>query len=274
MNRSTTLRPSTVRRLAAVASMTALLGIACDAPSPDDEGYRDGELMFGLDDEEVARLHEQYVGTGDLEMTRARLTAPFDCSLFDDFCDQVGRDAAFEITAMQVELARDGVSPEEMNEATRTWTSEAMDEYDPDDEAVAFRGDTGWSDRTKGDDRLRVRNGISTPWTGDREAWTQSKFQHQDWLGVWWQVEADTLCVNTGLNEEEHWNGVAWLSMGTADPAKTCNSNDGIMKQITYHPRWDSAGATDYRVTVNGCGSADEGATHFGICAPQYREFF
>lgn len=273
MNRATT-RSSSLRLLVVAASMVALGGTACDAPSPDDGEYREGELMFELDEEEVARIHEQYVGDGDLDMTMARLTAPFDCSLFDDFCDQVGRDAAFEITAMQVELARDEVSPEEMDETTLAWISEAMDEYEPEEDELVFRGSTNWVTRTKGDYRLRVRNGISTPMSGPREAWTQSKFQHKDWLGVWWQVQADSLCANTGLNTQEHWNGVAWMLMESKDPANACNANDGNFKKITTHARWDSGSALSYRIKVNGCGSADQGAVHFGICAPQRTEWF
>ena len=265
----TTSKPSTLMLLTAIASLCAM---ACDAPAPTPEDLRDGELMFDLDDEEIAEFHELYVGTDDLELTRERLTAPFDCSLFDDFCAQVGRDAAIEISGMQVELARDGVSVEAMNEQTLAWISAAMDDYEPDDD-IEFRGTSNWSTRTKSDHRLRVRHGITTPWAGDREAWTQSKFQHRDWLGVWWQVQADDLCVDTGTNSQHRWNGAAWLLMNSANPAEVCNSNDGSIKKITTHARWDSAD-NSYRISVNGCGSADNNGLHFGICRSQYREWF
>ncbi len=270
----TQLDPSCSSSPLHLAVVLSLCGLACDAPSPDDVDLREGELMFDLDEREVAGFHETYVPGGDLELTRERLTAPFDCGLFGDLCAQVGRDAAIEISGMQVELAREGVTLEEMNEQTLAWISEAMDEYEPDDaDDVVFRGTSNWSTRTKGDYRLRVRHGITTPWTGDREAWTQSKFQHQDWLGVWWQVKADDLCVDTGVNSQHHWNGVAWLLMNSANPGEVCNSNDGNIKKITTHARWDSTDDS-YRISVNGCGSADNNGVHFGICRPQYREWF
>ena len=115
MPTTSTTHGSVPRYLVAILAITAA---ACNPGASDDQALRDGELMFDLDDEEVARLHQQYVGAGDAALTRARLSAPFDCSLFDDFCAQVGSDAALEITGKQVELARDGAQQEEMNAQT------------------------------------------------------------------------------------------------------------------------------------------------------------
>ncbi|MEM7159058.1 MAG: hypothetical protein AAF799_39845 [Myxococcota bacterium] len=253
---------------AAVLSAGAL---ACDPMPVEDEAPRDGELMFELDEEELVAFHETYVANGDLELTRERLTAPFECGLYGDFCDQVGRDAAIEISGQQVELAREGVSLEEMNAQTLGLIAEAMEVYEPDDEDISFRGTSNWSTRTKGDNRLRVRHGITTPWSGDREAWTQSKFQHRDWLGVWWQVKADVLCANTGVNTLTINNSGIIQTMESKNPGEVCWYDRGSYKQITTHARWDSHD-DKYEITVNGCGSADNNGTHFGICRNAYRE--
>lgn len=229
--------------------------------------------MFDLDEEEVARIHAAYVGDEELELTRARLSGPFDCALFGDFCEQVGRDAAIEITEMQVELARQGATLGEMNAQTAAWIAEAMDQYEPEEDELTFRDSGPWATRTKGDYRLQVRNGITVPWAGDREAWTQSKFQHQDWLGAWWQVQADSLCVNAGLNTTVFLNSGIPQTIESYDPVNTCWSNDGNVEVITYHTRFSSAGGL-YTITADGCGSADHDGTHFGICAQAQVESF
>ena len=128
--------------------------------------------------------------------------------------------------------------------------------------------------RTKGDYRLRVRNGITTPWSGNREGWTESQFQHQDWLGAWWQVKADTLCANTGLNTTVFDNSGVLQTIESYDPAEVCNGSDGDLKQTTLHTPYSSPGASLYTITINGCGSADNAGTHFGICADTHVEMF
>ena len=51
------------------------------------------------------------------------------------------------------------------------------------------------------------------------------------------------------------------------DPVNTCWTNDGNAKVITYHTRFSSPGPALYTITADGCGSADDSGTHFGICA-------
>lgn len=263
------------------ATLAILAITACDA-EPNDDELRDGELMFDLSEDDLIQFHDTYVPDEDLELTRARMTAPFDCAVFGDFCAQVGREAAIEITARQVDLSLEGAPVEEMNSRTAAWIAEAMAAYEPPDEddGDGFRTNGPWSTRTKGDFRLRVRNGVTTPAAGDREAWTQSKFQNKDWAGVWWQVDADSLCVNTGTNTQtletsEPGGGL----LETANPSKGCISNSGYAQQTTLHARntgfdfgpqlW-----AVYTVLADGCGSADNNGVHFGICAGSLAQLF
>ncbi|MBL4689058.1 MAG: hypothetical protein JKY37_30985 [Nannocystaceae bacterium] len=64
-------------------------------------------LLFGLEEADVVELNERYVADEPLEETMARLQAPFDCSLYDDLCKQVGRDRAIELTAELVDMGLD-----------------------------------------------------------------------------------------------------------------------------------------------------------------------
>jgi hypothetical protein len=252
---------------------------ACDT-EPADDALRDGELLFDLSEDEVVHFHDTYVPEDDFDLTRARLTAPFDCGLFDDFCAQVGPEAAIEITARQVELSRSGAPLEEMNSQTHAWIVEAMDAYDAPDEGEEFRSSGAWAIRTKGDDRLKVRNGVSSPVSGDREAWTESKFQHEDVLGVWWATNADQLCVNTGTNTQTfETSSSPEQVIESENPSNHCISNDGSHKRTTFHSRnngWDTGLGWwgSYTITANGCGSADHDGVHFGICANPWNLIF
>ncbi len=255
----------------AVAALSMLVVPACDDdPGPE---FRDGELMFDLTDDELIAFHATYVPEDDPELTRARLTAPFDCALFDDFCDQVGRDGAIEVTRLQIELGRTHASTETMNEETAAWISDAMDAYDPEEVDEVFRGSGPWSTRTKGNERLRVRNGVTSPVAGDREAWTQSKFQRQT-FGTWWQVQADTLCANTGTNTQDWDLAGSTTTIETKNPGEICHSNDGKMKHITLHNRNNGGPLETFTITADGCGSADNDGTHFGICADSTLAFY
>jgi hypothetical protein len=242
-----------------------------------------GALMFDLTDDDVVELHDRYLRGEDIELLRAQLTAPFDCTRFGDFCEQVGEAAALEITARQVELALEGVSDEELAAQLADWTRAAMAEREDRDDELTFRSNGGWFVRTKGDYRLRVRNGINTPVFGQREAWTESQLQHQDALGVWWQIDGTEICANTGVNTQTVsicGGGVPCSEtlLESFDPVKQCVASSGNFTQTTYHARNNGVAvggmSSTYIIEANGCGSAEVNATTLGICADVHVAIF
>lgn len=265
--------------------VSALLVVpACDADELDAaDGTPRGALLFELTDDDLVEIHDRYLPDEDIARLRDQLTAPFDCSRFGDLCRQVGEPAAVEITAWQVDLALEGVSDEEMAAQLAEWTRAAMAEREDRDDGLSFRSNGGWFVRTKGDYRLRVRNGITTPLIGQREAWTESQLQHQDALGVWWQTQGNEICANTGVNTQTVTTcggGIpcSEVLLESFDPVKQCVANDGNFVQSTYHNRnngWEGGGlSSSYEIQADGCGSAEVNGTTLGICADAHLAFF
>ncbi|MCH9681754.1 MAG: hypothetical protein K0V04_10000 [Deltaproteobacteria bacterium] len=280
-------RLSHVRTALMVGALSSCIaGTACDVAEPGDSAETPrGALLFELTEAEVEQIHLAYLADEPLQMTQARLTAPFNCALYDDFCRQVGRDAAIEITWQQVDLALDGATMEEIEQHVRAAIDEASDALSlaedgrPDD----FRSSGAWATRTKGDDRLRVRSGITTPLAGDRQAWTESKFQHQDWTGIWWATNGTEICVNAGTNTQTvdtTGGGVppSHVVLESFNPAKDCDTSSSNHKDTTYHNRntgFSGFGFDQwYTLTADGCGSGDIGSTHFGICANSHSRVY
>lgn len=262
-----------------------LLFVAC----VDESDPPTGELLFGLDDEQVELIHANYLADEDLEQVRAKLTAPFDCTLYADLCEHIGHDAAIELTAQQVEQALAGASLDDIEAELARTLAEASkarldyeatlsdDEVEGEREGERFRGSGDWAIRTKGDYRLKVRNGVSNPLIGVRTAWTESKLQHQDWTGIWWSAQADEICANTGVNEQymemvgTNFNFV----VESKDPAKDCIVSDNSFIQDTVHSRLNMGVDADgiwwhFFVIARGCGSAEINGTTLGICAEDY----
>lgn len=266
------------RALSLLLLTLPVLAAGCVAESEQD--VPDGALLFELDDEDVRQIHADYLADEDLDLVRARVTAPFDCSLFGDMCTQVGRDAAIEITGQQVEQMLTGASLEEIEAylaeaipaASKAWRE--LEATLSDDEVETFRGSSDWATRTKGEYRLRVQNGLTTPLAGDRRAWTVSKLQEQDWLGIWGAVNGTEICANTGNNTQ-----ILTVSPGVEvvlediDPAKACLVGNNTFEQETFHAR-NNSGSNVYEITVRGCGSGEVNGIFLGICADNYVDAF
>jgi hypothetical protein len=257
-----------------------LLAAACASESDREEG----ELLFGLSEADVVLIHDNYLPSEDYELTLARLTAPFDCSLYAELCDQVGVEAAIDITARQVEQALAGASLDEINAELGAAIAEASAERRADaaaqpDETEQFRSTGGWAIREKGDYRLKVRNGASRPLIGDITAWTESVLQHRDALGIWWAIDGTEICANTGANELE-WGYQGILINGeqyyylleSKDPAKTCIVGESSYEVSTTHARMVSTEGylLAWQLTARGCGSGLVDGIVLGICAEDH----
>lgn len=272
---------NTTRLLTLMLLCAPVLTGGCMADAED--GAPDGELLFNLSETDVQRIHTDYLHEEDFEATRDRLTAPFDCALYGDLCLDVGRDAAIEITERQVEQALAGVSLDEINEELDAAITQASEERrlleaelpdnELEDEGEQFRSTGAWAIRTKGDYRLKVRNGINNPLVGNRVAWTESKLQEQDWLGVWWAVNGTEICVNTGVNEQyKHLSGTGtWILLESKDPVKQCIIGNSSYERSTTHGRYnsytDEQGLWRYVIYARGCGSGIVNGINMGICA-------
>lgn len=273
------------RILPLLALAVPLLAAACVA-EPEGEAA-DGELLFGLTDEDVSYIHENYLAEQDLELTRAQLTAPFACAHFGDLCQQVGRESAIEITRWQVEQALAGATMDEIQAELDILIPEASAQRrareaalpDHEVEGQQFRGSGAWATRTKGDYRLRVRNGVSSPLFGNRIAYTESKLQHQDWTGIWWAVSGTEICANTGLNEQtlhpfSYISHTLDILVEAKDPAKQCVVGQSSFEQQTTHVRLVASESWIPEIFVRGCGSGVVNGINLGICADEYMETF
>lgn len=279
MKRNTTPTSVASKLLSALALVGLISATACDGQDASEPENADAALLFDLTEQQVEAIHAAYLPEEALAQTHARLTAPFDCDLYDDMCVQVGREAAIDLTSRQVDLALEGVSPEEMEVQLREWVDQATkDRADAEDVSGEdeFRSSGAWATRTKGDYRLRVRNGITTPLIGQRRAWTESKLQHKDIFGVWWSVVGTEVCTNAGVNEQVRVGGggggpTTYVTIESYDPAKTCQASTSSLTVTTYHARnngWENAGLwAYYTLTADGCGTGEVNATNLGICA-------
>lgn len=267
-----------------LAALCSIGMLGCDStsePSDDGQESRDG-LLFDLTEEELVQIHATYLADEDIELTRARLTAPFECSLYDDFCDEVGAEAAEAITGETIDLAREGAPIEEIqalldariNEAVAALDHEAMEAE------LVFRGSSSTVYHTQGDFRLGVRNGITTPSVGDRRAWTQAITWHfvenalPGGYGMWYTADATQICVNAGTNTQTfHFNGQDLL-LESINPANACNAGDNSLEISTWHDRLSGNGGAWYDITVHGSATASINGLNFTKTAPTYDENF
>lgn len=266
--------------LAALCSTGAL---ACDSTTEPSDDARDarGGLLFDLTEEELVQIHATYVPDEDIELTRARLTAPFECSLYGDFCDEVGADAAEAITGETIDLAREGAPIEEIQALLDTRIEAAVRELDPEalEAELVFRGSSSVVYHTQGDFRLGVRNGITTPSLGDRRAWTQASMWHFAQLvpflpAQWYTVNATQICVNAGTNTQTfHFNGQELL-LESFNPANACVAADNSLEISTWHDRLSGNGGAWYDITVHGSATASINGLNFAKTAPVYDESF
>ncbi|MEM6991870.1 MAG: hypothetical protein AAF721_15285 [Myxococcota bacterium] len=230
--------------LAALGSLT----VACSSDGAPEENTPRGALLFGLDDDDVAELHARYVSEEALEQLTARLTAPFDCSLFDDLCGQVGRAQAIQITGELVDYGLQGIDDEALETYITQRLDEAMDLHDAepqeDDEATGFRASHPWTFDTSGRYRLAVRNGITTPVIGSRRAWTEAKTQRRSGAGVWSNKKATEICVDAGTNTQtvRTCDGADCETdlIESPNPSETCVTSKKSHNVQTYHSRVDT----------------------------------
>ncbi len=240
--------------------------------------------MFDLQDRDVEQLHTRYLEGEDIELTFDRLTAPFDCDLFDGLCDQVGEQQAIAITGELVELGLEGATPEEIETYLDTRLVVAMDGLEAQDsEDLGFRSGTSSSSLAYdqiGSLRLRARNGITTPVIGDRRAWTEATAQQ---LGVsgWRDRNAALICADAGPNDIDYIECDANLSCATfpkysTNPPTSCVSGQTFRKVQTSHDRtkaWSespSGELTFLTLTARGCANAEIDDTKFNACAPAH----
>lgn len=273
-------RPTTTLLLATLT----LAGLGCD-PGSDDASPETprGALLFELTEADVEAIHAAYVPDEDLELLRARLTAPFDCGLYDDFCAQVGPEAAEVITGEVVELALDGEPIEDIDAHLALRIEEEQAQADEAEAAgeLTFRGSGSWATDQVGDWRLQVRNGITTPVVGMRQGWTEARTQHRDWLGVWWASTATQICVNTGTNTQTWYisnsSGSTSTVIESINPANVCDASTSSLTSTTYHER-NNGGEQGwtwwYTIEVDGSGTAQLNGNNLSANASAYVQWF
>ena len=267
-------------RCLTLAALCSIGMLGCDSTTePADAQEARGGLLFDLTEEELVEIHATYVPEEDIELTRARLTAPFDCPLYGDFCDEVGAEAAERITGEMIDLAREGAPVEEIEALLETRSQEAVRELDP--EALAaepvFRANGTLAFHVQGNFRLGVRNGITTPIVGDRRAWTQAttwQFVEQGALSQWYLVNATQICVDTGINTQTiHFNGQE-EELEELDQGISCAAVDDAHERATFHDRFDGNGSAWYDIEVHGSATAIIYGVNFSKTAPVHVETF
>ncbi|MBV1857737.1 MAG: hypothetical protein KUG77_04935 [Nannocystaceae bacterium] len=252
-----------------LASALLALASACDTSIHEAAEQREG-LLFGLTQDDVQQLHDDYVPEEDIQLTTDRLTAPFNCDLYDDLCDQVGRDQAIEFTMELVDLTMQGASDEEVEAFSEDYMGTAMkirseqaEDLDNDD-GVVLRSWSSWTTVTAGSTaRLKVRNGITTPLVGKRKAWTEAMSYRRYGLG-WASRTVDRLCSNGGTSTQtrtvcEGGAPCSTLTVDTSNPPNTCEFDSAYVSSFGLHQRnsgGDNAIASwTYRLRAGGSGS-------------------
>jgi hypothetical protein len=262
----------TLTKLAALSLCTAVMS-ACDpGESPDLDRPR-GALLYDLSEAQLDEIHAAYLAEEDIELTRARLTAPFDCSLYDQFCEQVGPEAAYEITGEMVDLALEGATLEDIEAHFDARVDEAValaDEAEAQGEE-GFRASGSWRVNVSGDYRLRTRNGITTPLIGKRHAWTEAQVQRKV-LGFWSNTQPTQLCVNAGPNTQTYtsWTPYTYSQsevIESFDPSNACTGQAKTMTVKTDHQRLTEGYGEEitwyYTIRAEGSASADVNGIHF-----------
>ncbi len=240
---------------------------ACsDTESHDDTTPR-GALLFDLTTEDIQSIHDRYVADEDMELTTARLTAPFDCALYDDLCAQIGTEQAIDFTEQLVELALEGASDDEVHAFSDAYLMDAMDLRDDIEATSKFslRSSTAWATDTSGNVRLQTRNGITTPIIGSRQAWTEARTQRRNAIGIWNGRKATEICVNTGTNTQTSTvcgGGIpcSTTTIESFNPSQTCVANKSSHKSRTYHNRNNGSepgGGFSISFTLRARGSAN-----------------
>ncbi len=255
--------------------------LGCDTSSEDVAFAEQREgLLFGLEDQDVRDLHHNYVPDEDFDLTMARLTAPFECALYDDLCEELGRANAIELTRIQVEMALDEESIDDIEAFTESYVADSGPAPEGEDE-LTLRSSSGWFAHVIGNIRLKTRNGITSYIVGDRAAWTESITEARSGSGgTWSRVPVQSLCVDTGSNTLENIytspSGVTTTTLlDSRDPSNSCASYVSYHKVMTFHDRRN--GTFDYssiRMTARGSSSASFAGLSFSASAPAHTRSF
>lgn len=231
----------TFRSLRCIGALTVLaLAGACDDPESFDAEQRGG-LLYGLELEEVEQLHEAYLADEALESTIERLSAPFDCSLYGDLCDVVGRDGAKDLTGELVDLALDGADPQDIEDHIDARVDELAASHDSE---FAHRATGTFASvvSPSGTHRLRMRSGVFTPPMGSRRAWSQALPEVRNPSGAWVPYTTSWLCVDIGVNTQRRvvevdGSVVVDDEIESEDRSDTCKGDRTAMTRMTYHAR-------------------------------------
>lgn len=268
-------------RILAFAALSMAALSACGADGEADL-TRSGELMFGLNDGDVEQIHARYLEDEDIDLTFARLTAPFDCELYDDLCEQVGETQALAITGELVDLALDEATPDTIDSYLDERLLDAMAENEtPDTEDVAFRASSqsNWAYDEDEGTRLRVHTGITTPLIGKRKAWTEANTQASG-SGPWHSWNASLLCVNPGANTQTFsfcggGSPCNSITIENENPGNHCIGNSSWHRRQTSHDRnkgrsFSGGFWTRYRLYSRGCATATIEGYNLSACGPTH----
>lgn len=277
----------TFLKLAAL-SLCTLVASGCSLEDDADLDTPGDALLYDLSEAELDQIYIDYGGDDDSDEFRARLTAPFDCSLYGQFCEQVGRDAAYLITGEMIDLALDGAELDaiETHFDQRVEEAAAVDD-DGDEDKDEFRAAGGWTTQTNGSYRLRVRNGVTSPLFGDRKAWTEAKMQKKT-LGVWSNKTATQLCVNAGTNTQTEAGTIYFANwpfqqtqyavIESSNPGNACTGSIKTKTISTDHDRRNAHSGQStywsYTIRAAGCATGSINSLNFSACASAYEKSF
>lgn len=276
--------PQTLSKLTTLA-LCAVSLLACTEGLDGEQDTPRGALLFDLSETELVQIHAAYLPDEDLELTRARLTAPFDCSLYDQFCDQVGPDAAYAITGEIVDMALDNEPIETIDAHIDARVAESVglaDEVEAQGQET-FRDSGSWYTQTIGDYRLKVRNGITTPLIGKRHAWTEAQTERKNWAGSWVNETASQLCVNTGTNSQTMYThtsstGTVATLLESFNPASQCESSKATKTEETDHMRNNGDEGSGiqswFTIRAHGCATAVLNGDNFSRCSAEFARTF
>jgi hypothetical protein len=255
-----------------ISATLAAFFCGCGSQTGEDLEQRDG-LLFSLTQDDVQEIHERYVSDEDIDLTTARLSAPFDCALYDGLCDAIGEEAAVDLTRMQVSMALEHESIEEIESFTASYVEGLEPVESPEDEFV-LRSSTGWYAHRIGNIRLKTRNGITTYVVGERHVWTEARTEARSG-SRWSKIPVQEICVDSGSNTlERRYTDPSGVTdtrvLGSTDPDEVCYANNDYVKVVTTLPRLSGNAWTTYRMNARGAASARFVGLSFSASAPAH----
>jgi hypothetical protein len=280
-------------RLATIAIPAFIFGVAlsgCDlevdeagdahvAPDPD------STYLFGFTIDELREVHD-LLDLGD-EVTEDEWLvaniAPFDCDLYGDFCDFVGRSEAERITAESYELALDGVGRDELS----LWIAEEADaaaflRMDRRDEVLDGALESAGNFFSQGisgntpNQRQRLRIYSMTPAIG--QGWGRAQCKYQSRNGAFWTTEVARHIAEVRLRVQTFntLGAITTTWMGGWQPSGGGYRVNVDQRKTVYSPRqwsgvwgpWNS-GTQEKLLHVEGCCTTTHGNWSSGrVCRP------